>query len=880
VNAPVRIDDTQAALAAYREFLRGKIVMAESHGFEVDPGEINPNLKDFVRQAIVPWAAAGGRRAIFSSFGLHKTSVQLELARLAMKNTGVAALQIVPLGVRQEFFEEAALRFTGDHAIKLKFIRRMNEVDETAINITNYETAREGHIDPKVFGFLSLDEAACLRGFGGTKTFREFMAMFAGDDRKNGIKSAGVRFRYVATATPDPNEFIELLAYAAFLGIMDVGQAKTRFFKRDSEHADKLTIHPHKVQEFWLWVASWALFVRRPSDLGFSDEGYNMPALDVRWHEVPSDHRAAGAERDGQVRMFKNAAFGVSDAAKEKRESLPARIEALQCIRAEDPDAHRIIWHDLEAEREAIEDAISDVVSIYGSQALETNEKNALDFKHGRIRELATKPSMSGAGCNFQAHCHRAVFLGIGHKFHDFIQAVHRLQRFGQQHEVSLDLIYSEAERETRRNLEAKWKRHEQQAEIMSAIIREYGLSQAALASTLQRSFGVVRAEIAGDNYRLINNDCVEEAHALETSSVHLIVTSIPFSTQYEYTPSYNDFGHTDDDAHFWAQMDFLTPQLHRALQPGRVAAIHVKDRIVPGGINGFGFQTVSPFSDQCVAHFVRHGFAFLARKTICTDVVRENNQTYRLGWTEQCKDGSRMGAGMPEYLLLFRKPPSDASNGYADVPVRKDKREWKRDHWTNDGYSRARWQIDAHGFQRSSGERLLTGEELIGLPADVIYKTFRKFSAEQVYDFERHVRIAEALESKGQLPPTFMLVPPASWHPDVWSDVTRMRTLNGAQHAKGREMHLCPLQFDIVDRAIAQFTMPGETVLDPFGGLMTVPYRALLLKRRGIGIELSGAYFRDGAVYCEAAERQMAMPSLFDFEGAAAGERALEAAE
>jgi hypothetical protein len=303
-------------------------------------------------------------------------------------------------------------------------------------------------------------------------------------------------------------------------------------------------------------------------------------------------------------------------------------------------------------------------------------------------------------------------------------------------------------------------------------------------------------------------------------------------------------------------------------LQPGRVAAIHVKDRIVPGGINGLGFQTVSPFSDDTVVHFRKHGFAFLARKTIVTDVVRENNQTYRLGWSEQCKDGSRMGAGMPEYLLLFRKPPSDASNGYADVPVHKDKKLHTRDGWSNeDGYSRARWQIDAHGFQRSSGDRLLTGEELIGMPADVIYKTFRKFSAETVYDFEQHVAIAEALESKGQLPPTFMLLPPASWHPDVWTDVTRMLTLNGQQYAKGREMHLCPLQFDIVDRAIAQFTMPGETVLDPFGGLMTVPYRALKMKRKGIGIELSTAYWRDGAIYCEAAAREMAMPSLFDFE-------------
>lgn len=927
------------SLAAYRDFLRGKIVMAGSHGFAVDPAEINPDLKDFVREAIVPWAAAGGRRAIFSSFGLHKTSVQLELARLASLKTGVTPLIIVPLGVRQEFFEEAEARFHGKHRVDLHFIRHSDDAIAAPglINLTNYESAREGKIDPRRFGFVSLDEGAVLRGFGGTKTFREFMALFAGDDRKNGVKSDGVKYRFVATATPDPNEFIELLAYAAFLGVMDVGQAKTRFFRRDSEHADKLTLHPHKEREFWLWVASWALFLNKPSDLGYSNDGYDMPALDVRWHEVASDHRAAGAERDGQARMFRNAAYGVSEAAQEKRDSLPARIAKLQEIRAEDPGAHRILWHDLEAEREAIEDAVPDVVSIYGSQALESNEKNALDFKHGRTRELATKPSMSGAGCNFQAHCHWAVFLGIGHKFHDFIQAVHRLQRFGQQHPVRLDLIYSEAERDVRRNLEDKWKRHEQQAEIMSAIIREYGLSQATLASTFQRSFGIARQEIAGEYYRLINNDCVEEAHALATNSVHLIVTSIPFSTQYEYTPSYNDFGHTDDDAHFWAQMDFLTPQLLRALQPGRVAAIHVKDRIVPGGINGFGFQTVSPFSDQCVAHFRKHGFAFLARKTIVTDVVRENNQTYRLGWTEQCKDGSRMGAGMPEYLLLFRKPPSDSSNGYADVPVVKAKKEWDRkaggeaaalrllseterqeacaelddaesqlrcvlsdiddfgidsekqtilnaahtrveraknklglgpQHkgaWKNpDGYSRARWQIDAHGFQRSSGNRLLTGEELIGLPADAIYKTFRQFSAEQVYDFERHVQIAETLESKGSLPPTFMLLPPASWHPDVWSDVTRMRTLNGQQHAKGREMHLCPLQFDIADRAIAQFTMPGETVLDPFGGLMTVPYRALLMKRRGIGIELSTAYWRDGAVYCEAAERQMAMPSLF----------------
>src|SRR5262249_53478733 len=157
---------------------------------------------------------------------------------------------------------------------------------------------------------------------------------------------------------------------------------------------------------------------------------------------------------------------------------------------------------------------------------------------------------------------------------------------------------------------------------------------------------------------------------ALESDGVGLIVTSIPFANQFEYTPTYNDFGHTDSNDHFWRQMDFLTPHLLRVLKPGRICAVHVKDRITPGGINGLGFQTITRISDQTADHFEKHGFATLARITIATDVVRENSGTYRLGWSEQCKDGSRMGRGLPEYVWLFRKPNSDSGNGYADEPV------------------------------------------------------------------------------------------------------------------------------------------------------------------------------------------------------------------
>jgi len=841
---------TNLAVDAYNEFLRCKVAAASSIGFVVDDAEINPILKPHQR-AIVRWAIAGGRRAIFAAFGLGKSVIQLEIVRIIAARCSGLGLIVIPLGVRQEFIRDAAML-----GIRVKFIRRADEIEDgVSVYLTNYETIRDSKLDPLLFIVASLDEASCLRGFGGTKTFREFMRLFAGDDRAAGVRREGVPYRFVATATPSPNEYIELLAYSAYLDVMDVGQAKTRFFKRNSEKADQLTLHAHKEREFWLWMASWALFVQRPSDLGFSDEGYELPPLDVRWHEVPTDHREAGAEKDGQGRLFRNAAIGVQDAAREKRDSLAARIAKMQEIRAEDPGAHRILWHDLEAERDAIEVAVPTARSVYGSQDLDEREQAIIDFSDGRFAELAAKPVIAGSGCNFQRHCAWEVFLGIGFKFNDFIQAIHRVQRFLQTKPVRIDLIYTEAERGIRRQLERKWKQHEEMVAKMTEIIREFGLAHAAAAHSLARSLGVERVEASGANYRVINNDCVIETAAMDEHSVDLIVTSIPFATQYEYTPSYNDFGHTDDNAHFWKQMDFLTPNLLRVLKPGRVAAIHVKDRITPGGINGFGFQTVQPFSDECVAHFQKHGFAFLSRKTIVTDVVRENNQTYRLGWTEQCKDGSRMGNGMPEYVLLFRKPPTDRSNGYADTPVVKDKAV----------YTRARWQYDAHGFARSSGDRPLTPEELEGLDQATIFRMFRQHSLSNVYDFRHDVKIAEAVDKSGWLPTTFMLLQPQSWHPDVWTDITRMRTLNGSQAAKGKEMHLCPLQFDIVDRCIEQYTMPGETVLDPFGGLMTVPYCAIKLGRHGVGIELNNRYWLDGAAYCAAAERDLLMPTLFD---------------
>lgn len=832
-------------MSDYLEFLRSKIKLAQKRGFDVDADDINPNLKPHTRD-IVRWALGGGQRAIFASFGLHKTATQLEIMRLIGKHRPGLRLQVLPLGVRQEFFREVAQRFTGSCTVDLKFIRSDSEIDdERTIYLTNYESVREGKINVGQFRATSLDEASVLRSYG-SKTYQEFLPAFA-----------PVEFKFVATATPSPNRYKELIHYAGYLGVMDTGQALTRFFQRDSEKAGNLTLYPHKEHEFWLWVASWAVFIQRPSDLGHSDEGYVLPELDVRYHEVQSDYSAAGTDKQGQGLLIPDVAMGLSAAAKEKRESMPARVAKVQELVSTDPDDHFIIWHDLEDERHALQAAIPDAVSVWGTQDLDEREQRIADFSDGKFRTLSTKPIIAGSGCNFQRHCHREIFAGVGFKFNDFIQSIYRTQRFGQEHKVRIDIVHTEAEREVLATLKRKWDQHNEMQAKMSEIIRTYGLNQLAMQDTLARTIGVERRVVSGELFTVANNDCVEEAKLQPDNSVDLIITSIPFANHYEYTPSYEDFGHTESNDHFWRQMDYLTPELLRILKPGRMACIHVKDRINFGNVTGLGFPTTDCFHEEATFHFRKHGFHKVGVITVVTDVVRENNQTYRLGYTEMCKDGTKMGVGCSEYVILLRKAQSDLTRGYADVPVVKSK----------DQYSLARWQVDAHAFWRSSGNRLLSAEEMAGYGPGKLAKIFTEFSLQNIYDYDYHVKIGEELLARGALPSTFMSLAPGSHHPDVWHDVTRMRTLNGEQSNRAVEKHVCPLQFDIVDRLIERYSSKGEIVYDPFCGLGTVPVRAIKAGRRGGGSELSAAYFADQVHYLKAAETEASMPTLFDFE-------------
>lgn len=833
---------------SYIDFLKKKMAISSQTGFEIEDSELTstlfPHVKDTVR-----WAVRGGCRAIFSSFGMQKTVTQLEILRIITNHEGGNALVVCPKRVVVEFLQQAKQHLN----MAVVYVRNMEEVranaDTHKIMITNYERVRDGElgvrIDPNFFTATSLDEASVLRGFG-TKTYQEFLPFFA-----------NVRYKFVATATPSPNRYKELIHYAGYLGVMDTGQALTRFFQRDSTKANNLTLYKGKEQEFWLWVSTWAVFLTKPSDLGYSDDGYELPPLNVIEEVVGVDNETAGYYDDGEKMMFREAALGLAQASKEKRESINSRVQRVVEIinRPENKDDHFLLWHDLEAERYALCKAIPECKAVYGSQDDDEADEIIADFKDGKLKYLAAKPEMLGEGLNFQYHCHKAIMF-IDYRFNDKYQAIARIHRFMQKYPVDLYIVYAESEQEIYKTFNLKWQQHKDMVAKMVQIVRDNGLFGLDVENKLMRYMHSQREELKGKLFTAINNDNVLECMEMKENSVDLIVTSVPFSNHYEYTASYNDFGFNADNDEFFKQMDFLSPHLLRILKPGRVLAVHVKDRILFGNATGLGMPSLDPFHAMCIFHYMKHGFVLFGMITVDTDVVRENNQTYRLGYTEMRKDGSKMGVGCPEYILLFRKLPSDTSRAYADVPVTKSKEE----------YSLARWQIDAHADWKSSGNTLLSYDDVRNVGnIGTIRAFYRKFASEHLYNYEQHVEFAEALEKAGKLPKDFMAIDPVSHKDYIWDDVTRMRTLNSRQSQKNLRMHVCPLQLDIVERLIERYSNKGELVFDPFGGIGTVPYCAVKMGRKGMSTELNYDYWKDSLIYMREAESDVTSPTLFD---------------
>ena len=758
----------------------------------------------------------------------HNTRVQCAVAKALHQHTGQKFLLVCPLGVRHQFQKQDGPVLGLDW----QYCRTDAEIEAATSPyiITNYERVRDGGIIPAKHNFCgaSLDEGSLLRSLG-SKTSNEFHELFA-----------EIPHRWVCTATPSPNNFREIIYYADFLGIMDKGQILTRFFQRNPDKAGDLTLNPTSEEEYWLWVASWALFLFLPSDIGFDDAGYELPELNIHWHCVDSDHsRAEGlTDNRGQSQLFVSDSSSISVTAKENHATLKDRLaETERIVLGCGSKEQLIVWCHFDEEQRGVERMLKahgiTYSSVFGSLAPEESEKRLFEWLDRKTTVLIGKPQMLGSGCNLQYNSHTAIFTSPTFRFHDEIQAIHRIYRFQQEVPVEIHFIYAESQQSMVRSMKQKWSQHNELTERMREIMKQHGLSHEALTAELTRKIGIEREERKGLLYTLALNDTVLETPLVESDSVHLIHTSVPFGNQYEYGINVEDFGHNKSNEEYHHQMDFLIPELFRILKPGRIAAIHAKDRIRYGWQTKSGVMEVEPFSDDTVAAFRKHGFMYEGRRTIVTDVVRENNSTYRLGYTEMCKDASKMGSGLPEYLLLFRKPPTDVSTAYADEPVTKEKSE----------YSLARWQIDAASFWASDGKHL------------------------EAYDYDAHIARLEERSAAGLLPTSFCAEPARSNNPDVWTNLNFMQCLNNRQVASKQIKHLCPLPTDLVKRVITLYSAKGELVYDPFSGLGTVPYMAVILGRRGYGVELHPDYFYDSVSYLREAEETALAPTLFEEE-------------
>jgi superfamily II DNA or RNA helicase len=436
-------------IAAYRAFLESKRRKPPSSGLDCEPGDVSADLFPFQRH-ITAWAVRHGRAAVWADTGLGKTRMQAEWLRQVTSRTGTRGLILAPLAFAQQTVREAAAI-----GVPVEYVRDAGEAERSgsAVVITNYD--RLHLIDPAAFGAVVLDESSILKAFSGT-TKRALVSAFR-----------DAPYRLCCTATPAPNDLEELCNHADFLGVMNPAEMRSTFFIADSRgEFMRYRLKGHAKQAFYDWLASWAVACRTPSDLGFADDGYRLPPLEITDHYAETGWAAEGE-------LFTPRLAGVTQRAQVRRETLDARVHAAAELIAAEPGEQWIAWCGLNDEADAIAAMVPDAVNVQGSDDPDVKASRLLDFAAGRIRVLVTKPSLAGFGLNFQS-CARMVFCGLGDSYEQYYQAIRRCYRFGQQRSVRVHLVLADAERVIAGNVRAKERAaRETAAGLIGAIAAE-----------------------------------------------------------------------------------------------------------------------------------------------------------------------------------------------------------------------------------------------------------------------------------------------------------------------------------------------------------------------------------------------------------------------
>ena len=604
----------------YEDFIEHKRIKTKFFGHE--DHNLNPHLRDFQRHQ-VEWACKLGRAALFDDTGLGKTIMQLSWADSVCKHTNSNVLIFAPLMVTGQTVKEG-VKF----GIDLTYCRSQSDV-KPGITITNYEMLE--HFDLSKFVGVVLDESGILKSYTG-----KF---------KRAIISACqvVNYRLSCSATPAPNDYLELGNQCEFLGIMPSNEMIMRFFQNNTMEAGGYELKAHAAGEFWKWMSTWAMCVSNPSDLGYNGDEFVLPELKQKFIEISTEDLPV---EDGQ--LFRDVTINATSIHREGRLTMVKRSEKCADL-ANNSSESWLIWCNTNYEADELKKVINDSIDLRGSDSPETKQHKINGFLDGSIRVLITKPSIAGQGMNLQ-HCHNMAFVGLSFSYEDYYQAVRRCWRFGQTKTVNCFIMTSDSERSILQNITKKEDKHKiMKAEMVKAISNAHLANDAINNSPY---FGVEK----GTNWELHHGDCVHACNKLEDESVGFSVYSPPFSNLYIYSDSEFDMGNSTDDGQFMEHYGYLVEDLYRATKSGRLTAIHCKDLPMYKGRDGFA--GLKDFPGEIIKLYESKGWRFHSRVTIWKDPVIEMQRTKNHGllYKQLCKDSAASRQGMADYMIIMRK--------------------------------------------------------------------------------------------------------------------------------------------------------------------------------------------------------------------------------
>jgi DNA modification methylase len=597
-------------MSNYKEFLQNKTKSKISSGFDINESLLNNNLFKF-QKFIVKRALNAGKYAIFADCGLGKTLMQLEWAYQVQKQTNKPVLILMPLAVKGQTIKEAN-----------KF-----DIDITNIHFQNYEQL--DNIDSSLYSGIVLDESSILKNFEGSIKKQII------DNFKN------TPFKLACTATPSPNDPMELGNHSEFLDVMSRNEMLAMYFVHDGGETAKWRLKGHALKLFYQFVGSWAIMLNKPNDIGFNMDGYNLPELNLIEKQIKTAKRNNGF-------LFNETAISATNFNQELRLTKLDRLEEVITI-VNNSTENFIIWIKQNEEGEYLKGKIKDAIEVKGSDTTEYKEKMLLGFANNEFRVLITKTKIAQFGLNYQ-NCRNQIFASLDFSFEGLYQAIRRSYRFGQKNIVNIYLISTDTMSNVIESINKKQKQFETMQYEMSKAINE-NLNNNTL---LQSNYDIENLET--EYFNIQRGDCVELIKNIKDESIGFSVFSPPFAELYTYSSHVEDMGNSKDYNEFLEQFSYLTKELYRVIKQGRNVAVHCMDLPIQKGKEGY--IGLRDFSGMIKDAFEKEGFIYHSRVTIWKDPVVEMQRTKALGLLHKQikKDSTMSRVGIPDYIMIFRK--------------------------------------------------------------------------------------------------------------------------------------------------------------------------------------------------------------------------------